>query len=139
MLLQYAFNGLWIIPLGTYLNAPGYTGVQIGSVYGAFAIAGIVPPFIIGLLADRNFAAHKMLGGLKLVASGLLLWAAQSAANEKGNPAFTRFCVLVLLHFLCYMPTWSLTNGQVTDTKKQFTATAAQECGLSPNRATKFD
>ncbi|MCX7048447.1 MAG: MFS transporter, partial [Candidatus Sumerlaeota bacterium] len=69
MFLQYAFNGIWIIPLGTYLNEVGYKGGQIGAIYSMSAIGAIIAPFFIGMIADRFFSAQKILGILNIVGS----------------------------------------------------------------------
>ncbi len=124
MFLTYAFNGIWIIPLGAYLSEVGFSDIEVGSVYGTFALGGIIAPFFVGMIADRFFAAQKVLGVLNLVAAGLLLWASQSAVTGAGEPRYSVFWWLIFGHFLCYMPTWALTNtialAQMRDPGQQF-------------------
>jgi nucleoside transporter len=124
MFLQYAFNGIWIIPLGAYLGDVGFSDIEIGSIYGTFALGGIIAPFFVGMIADRFFAAQKVLGVLNLVAAGLLLLASQSIVTEAGEPRYSFFWWIIFGHFLCYMPTWALTNtialAQMSNPGKQF-------------------
>jgi len=139
MFLQYAYNGIWFIPLGFYLTTVGYSDVDIGVAYGTFAVGCIIAPFFVGMIADKFFAAQKVLGVLNLAASGLLLAAAlYSVGPDKkahmaqvmvdGKPQMAStlgiFYWLLLGHFLCYMPTWALTNTislrQMSDPAKQF-------------------
>ena len=125
MFLQYAFNGIWVIPLSFYLNEVGYTGVEIASAAGTtFALGGIIAPFFVGMIADRFFSAQKLLGILNLAAAALLYFASQMAVNSDGVKQPVVLFWILLAHYLCYMPTWSLTNSialyQMTNPGKQF-------------------
>jgi nucleoside transporter len=134
MFLQYAFNGIWIIPLATYLSFVGYSADNIGNVYGTFALGGIIAPFFIGMFADRFFQAQKLLATLNIVAGILLIFAAKASVgpdglavkNASGEPVLGVFYWLLLAHFICYMPTWALTNSiafrQMKNTAKEFPA-----------------
>lgn len=117
MFLQYAFNGIWIIPLGTYLNRVGYSGLDIGAAYGASAIGCIIAPYFVGMIADKFFAAQKVLGVLNLAAAALLLAAVKLSVGPDGRAVMVDgqthlglFYWVLLAHFICYMPTWALTN-----------------------------
>ncbi|MBW8015903.1 MAG: nucleoside permease [Planctomycetes bacterium] len=124
MFLQYAMYGIWVIPMGAYLNSVGFSGKAIGWAYSASAIACLIAPFFIGMIADRFFSAQKVLGILNILAAGLLLVCMKSATNTEGEPQPVIFFIAMLGHTLCYMPTWALTNSiamaHMTRPDKQF-------------------
>jgi nucleoside transporter len=118
MFLQYFIWGAWYVTMGTYMGEHlGSTGVQIGAAYSALAIATMISPFFVGLIADRFFAAQKLMGILHLVGALLLLL----ATKITGNGAFYW---VILFYSLLYMPTIALSNSvafsQMSDPGKQF-------------------
>ncbi len=118
MFLQYYIWGSWYVTMGTYMSVfLKSTGIQIGAVYSALAIATMISPFFIGMVADRFFAAQRLMGILHL-AGGLLLFL---ASKIESNIAFYW---IILFYSLVYMPTIALSNSvafrQMTDPGKQF-------------------
>jgi len=118
MLLQYFIWGSWYVTMGTYMNVfLASTGVQIGAAYSALAIATMISPFFIGLVADRYFAAQRIMGVLHVLGGGLLFLATQISDN-------TLFYWIIVFYSLLYMPTIALSNSiafqQMTDPGKQF-------------------
>jgi nucleoside transporter len=125
MFLQYAFNGIWIIPLFNYLTKTvGYTDTEAAGMFSTTALGFIIAPFFVGMIADRFFSAEKLLGVLNILAAGLLYLASQMAASADGKPQPGVMFWILLAHFLCYAPTWALTNtialNQMSDPGKQF-------------------
>jgi nucleoside transporter len=125
MFLQYAFQGIWIIPLNNYLTKTvGYSDAEAGGMFSTTALGFILAPFFVGMIADRFFSAQKILGVLNLLAAGFLYLASQIAATADGKPQPGFLFWILLAHFVCYAPTWALTNtialNQMRDPGKQF-------------------
>lgn len=82
MLLEYFIWGAWYVTMGTYMTEFLHaSGVQIGAAYGALAIATMISPLFVGLVADRFFSAQKIMGVLHL-AGGLLLYLATQITDS---------------------------------------------------------
>ena len=118
MFLQYFIWGSWYVTMGTYMSENlESSGVQIGAAYGALAIATMISPFFIGMIADRFFSAQRIMGVLHLL-GGVLLFVATKIAD------YTLFYWIILFYSLLYMPTIALSNSvafhQMTDPGKQF-------------------
>lgn len=118
MFLNFFIWGSWYVTMGTYLDKVlGASGVQVGAAYSAMAIATIISPFFVGMVADRFFAAQKVLGVLHLLGAGLLYY-----ITTVSNPA--SFYWILLLYSLLYAPTLALANSvafrQMKDTSKEF-------------------
>jgi nucleoside transporter len=120
MFLQFFVWGAWFVTLSTYLGQGlRFAGTDIGRAYSTMPWGAIVAPFLVGMIADRFFAAEKVLGVLHL-AGAVLLW----EASKVTTPG-TVFWVL-LAYALCYNPTLALVNAvafnQMKSPEKQFPA-----------------
>jgi nucleoside transporter len=105
MFLQYFVWGVWFVTMGTYLStAHKFPDDHLGWVYAASPIGAMIAPFFVGMIADRFFATQHILAVLHLV-GGLLLYVASQAGQ------FSMFFPVILLYFMCYMPTLALTNS----------------------------
>jgi nucleoside transporter len=118
MFLQYFAWGAWFVTLGNYMSKTlECSGTQISWAYAASPIGAMIAPFFVGMIADRFFATQHILAVLHLVGA-VLLFAAASVGS------FAAFFPVLLLYFLCYMPTLALTNSisfsHMSDPERQF-------------------
>lgn len=105
MFVQFFIWGSWYVTMGTYLGQTlNFTGVQIGLAYGTAAIASMISPFIVGMIADRFFSANHVMAFLNLVGAGLLFWLTQIKE-------FSLFFPVLFAYTICYMPTTALCNS----------------------------
>ena len=73
--LEFFIWGSWFVTMGTFLSQEfSASGSQLAQAYETQSIGAIIAPFVIGLIADRYFAAQKILGILHLMGAALLLY-----------------------------------------------------------------
>lgn len=120
MFLEFFVWGAWFVTLGTYLAADlGASGSQIALAFLTQSLGAILAPFIVGLIADRFFAAQRILGVLHLFSAAMLWLAGQQSE-------FGAFFVFALLAMISFMPTLALANSisfrRLTSPERQFPA-----------------
>src|SRR4051794_28080715 len=118
MFLNFAVWGCWYVTLGTYLTATlHFSGTETGAVFGTTALASMISPFFVGMIADRFFATEKVLAALHLMGAVLLYFVTRV---QSFGPVYG----LMLAYCLCYFPTIALTNSlalkQIKDAGSQF-------------------
>lgn len=118
MFLNYLIWGAWYVTLGTYLTATlKFTGTEAGAIFGAMALSCMISPFFVGLIADRYFAAERVLATLHLAGAALLYLVTRVSG-------FGAVYAVMLAYCLCFSPTIALTNSltlrQVKDASREF-------------------
>ena len=97
MFMQYMLSAVWWVPLAAYLSHTLKLEVyQVSLVLSAMAIGAMASSFI-GAIADRYFAAEKILAVLNILTGAFLLLAAQQTS-------FVPLMACVVLAMLCHMP-----------------------------------
>lgn len=120
MFLEYFIWGAWYVTVGTYMVANlQASGSEASYAYTALAIATMISPFLVGMVADRYFSAQKIMGVLHIVGA-LALYTMTLTTNTY------LFIGVVLFYSLLYMPTIALSNSvafsQMNDPGKEFPA-----------------
>lgn len=120
MFLQYFVWGAWSVTMGTWLGQTlGFSGEQIGLAAGTTALAAMISPFFVGMVADRFLATEKILAALHLIGGVILFFGSTMSA-------FGPFYFVLLGYALCFMPTLALSNSlsfhQMRDSAREFPA-----------------
>ncbi len=118
MFLNYVIWGSWYVTIGTYLTATlKFSGTETGAIFGTTALASMISPFFVGMIADRFFSSERVLAVLHLVGAFLLYLVTTQTT-------FGSVYAIMLAYCLCYFPTVSLTNSitlrQIKDPGKDF-------------------
>jgi nucleoside transporter len=118
MFLQYIIWGAWYVTITTYLTSTlHFSATAAGAVFGTTAVASLVSPFFVGLVADRFFATERVMAVLYVIGAVLMYLLTQVQS-------FGAVYALVLAFCLCYFPTIALTNSitmqQVSDPGRDF-------------------
>lgn len=113
MFLEFFIWGAWYVTMGTYLaNTLQADGVQIGNAYSAMSIATILSPFFVGMIADRFFAAQRLLAMLHLGGAAVLFYLTTISSADS-------FYWFMLLYSLMYAPTLALANSVAFNQMKE--------------------
>ncbi len=120
MLLQFFVWGSWYVTGPNYLSTIGFKAEDFGTMYSVGPIAGMIAPFFVGMIADRFFAAQRVLGVMHL--GGAALMFAATTMMKSAHPDPGTINMLFFGHMLTYYPTLALTN------------TIAMKCMTNPEK-----
>jgi nucleoside transporter len=117
-LLEHFVLGSWVVTTGTYLlQTLEFSGRQVGLVYSGMAMAALVSPFMVGMIADKRVASERLLSFLHLAGGGVM-WLLSTFDR------FAWFYPVFLLYALLVIPTMALTTAfcfhHVSDGRKEF-------------------
>ncbi|MEM1094870.1 MAG: MFS transporter [Bacteroidota bacterium] len=116
LFLQFFVWGSWYATTGNYMAAMGWTA-HVHWAYTVGPLAGLLTPFFLGFVADRFFAAERVLGVL-----GVLGAVPMFASAFVDSP--TLFVVLLLAHTLCFFPTLGVASSvalhHITERERHF-------------------
>ena len=119
MFFNFFIWGIWFVTMGTFLTkgAIAATGSQTAMAYGTQCLGAIIAPFIVGMIADKFFAAQKILGILHLAGAAILYFLSSQTS-------FDTFYTFLLIYMILFMPTLALVNSitlnQTTNAEKDF-------------------
>lgn len=121
MFLQFFIWGAWYVTAPNYLGTIGFTGPDFGWTYSVGPIAGMITPFFIGMVADRFFAAQRVLG-IMHIAGGLIMVLSTRLMTADASPTAINW--IFFGYMLTYFPTLALTNTiamrNMEDPEKEF-------------------
>ena len=121
MFLQFFIWGAWYVTAPNFLGTIGFGATDFGWTYSVGPIAGMISPFFVGMIADRFFAAQRVLGAMHLLGAALMFFA---TTLMKGGSAPSAINGVFFGYMLTYFPTLALTNTlamkNMTNPEKEF-------------------
>lgn len=122
MFVQFFVWGAWYVTAPNFLGTLGFKPEDFGWTYSVGPIAGMISPFFVGMIADRFFAAQRVLGVMHLV--GALTMFAAISMMKVSDPSPNVINWVLFAYMLTYFPTLALTNTlamkNMTDAQKEF-------------------
>jgi nucleoside transporter len=110
MFLQFAVWGSYFTVWNVYLGTPvadgglGFTGTQIGSLYGTMALGAIISMMVAGQLADRVLSSEYLMAIFHVIGA-VLLYSMSQIHN------YNTLWYVSLLYALMYNPTLAIANS----------------------------
>ena len=93
MFLPYYIWGAWYVTMGTYMGEVlKSSGMNIGAAYSAGAIATIISPFFVGMIADR------LRGYLAIIESIIEICSVVNAIIDQLHPSLDQLMPPQQLH-----------------------------------------
>ncbi|MEM6278002.1 MAG: MFS transporter [Verrucomicrobiota bacterium] len=122
MFLQYFIWGSWYVTAPNFLGSIGFDAIDFSWTYSVGPIAGMITPFFVGMVADRFFAAQRVLATMHILGAAIMFVSTKLMLIEDPNPSSINW--VFFGYMLTFYPTLALTNSlamrNLVDSEKQF-------------------
>lgn len=122
MFIQFFIWGAWYVTGPNYLETIGFGAEDFGWTYSVGPIAGMISPFLVGMIADRFLPSQIVLGILHLIGTAGMYIATTYMTVE--NPSPDTINIVFFCFMLSFFPTLAIVNtvamSNIADTEKTF-------------------
>ena len=122
MFIQFFIWGAWYVTGPNYLETIGFGAEDFGWTYSVGPIAGMISPFLVGMIADRFLPSQIVLGILHLIGTAGMYVATTFMTVE--NPSPDTINIVFFCFMLSFFPTAAIVNtvamSNIADTEKTF-------------------
>ncbi len=122
MFIQFFIWGVWYVTGPNYLETIGFGAEDFGWTYSVGPIAGMISPFLVGMIADRFLPSQVVLGILHLIGTAGMYVATTFMTVE--NPSPDTINIVFFCFMLSFFPTVAIVNtvamSNIADTEKTF-------------------
>jgi len=122
MFIQFFIWGAWYVTGPNYLETIGFGAEDFGWTYSVGPIAGMISPFLVGMIADRFLPSQVVLGILHLIGTAGMYVATTFMTVE--NPSPNTINIVFFCFMLSFFPTVAIVNtvamSNIADTEKTF-------------------
>ena len=122
MFIQFFIWGAWYVTGPNYLETIGFGAEDFGWTYSVGPIAGMISPFLVGMIADRFLPSQVVLGILHLIGTAGMYVATTFMTAE--NPSPDTINIVFFCFMLSFFPTVAIVNtvamSNIADTEKTF-------------------
>ena len=122
MFIQFFIWGAWYVTGPNYLETIGFGAEDFGWTYSVGPIAGMISPFLVGMIADRFLPSQMVLGILHLIGTAGMYVATTYMTVDNPSPATIN--IVFFCFMLSFFPTLAIVNtvamSNIADTEKTF-------------------
>ena len=122
MFIQFFIWGAWYVTGPNYLETIGFSAEDFGWTYSVGPIAGMISPFLVGMIADRFLPSQVVLGILHLIGTAGMYVATTFMTVD--NPSPDTINIVFFCFMLSFFPTVAIVNtvamSNIADTEKTF-------------------
>jgi nucleoside transporter len=122
MFIQYFVWGAWYVTAPNFLSGIGFGAKDFGWTYSVGPIAGMISPFVVGMIADRFFPVQRVLALMHLLGGVIMFASTRLMIVDTPSPSAINW--VFFGYMLTFYPTLALTNTlamrNMADPEKQF-------------------